>query len=122
MHPFQFSTRSGVLMTEFPIVHGHLLGHQVPFCGGGYFRLLPLDATLFFFNRLPLPGVFYIHPRDLDPGLPPIDGLSHMQHFKVYHGLGKARAKLARLFNALEFGAIGDIYADRQFEYRELYA
>lgn len=54
---------------ELPISTLSILGQNLPFCGGGYFRLLPyglvreaVQAT----NRLGQPAVFYLHPYELD--------------------------------------------------------
>lgn len=64
----------GTELKEFPICSKELLGHQVIFSGGGYFRLFPYRIIKRWFAERDY-TISYIHPRDLDAGQPMIQGL-----------------------------------------------
>lgn len=84
---------SGTLK-EFPISLGSILGRQLVFSGGGYFRLLPY----WMIQRLTLESKYlmtYFHPRDFDVEQPVLDLPLH-RRFKSYVGLKGAHAKFDR--------------------------
>src|SRR6202789_3509325 len=63
---------------ELPMTTVRAFGRNFPCSGGGYFRLLP-DALyrmgLARVNNVEhQPGIFYVHPWEIDPGQPRIDG------------------------------------------------
>ncbi len=54
---------------ELPLPTARLFGFNIPFGGGGYFRVYPYSVSQFFIKRLNrrgLPFVFYQHPWELD--------------------------------------------------------
>ena len=72
-----------------------------PCGGGGWFRLYPYWLFSRAFKRInkvdERPGVFYIHPWELDPDQPRQDGLDHKTAFRHYQNLGKTEARMRRL-------------------------
>lgn len=92
----------GVTMRSLPINTVSLLGQDIVYSGGGYFRLLPLWYLKKRFNHDQY-IMTYFHPRDFDPDQPMIPGLSISRKFKSYVGLGGALAKLKEILLAHRF-------------------
>ncbi len=93
---------SGGSIREFPINVFPILGVNVVFSGGGYFRLMPYWAIKRMMQSTHY-VMTYFHPRDFDPGQPMMPGLSATRRFKSYYGLGSAYGKLRSLLDAFEF-------------------
>ena len=79
-----------------------------PAGGGGYFRLLPYALTraaLRACERRGVPGTFYIHPWELDPGQPRlhVPWLTRVRH---YGGLSRTAPLLERLLLEFRFVAV----------------
>jgi len=87
---------------EFPINLFSLLGKNMVFSGGGYFRLLPYSLLLPLFKKSPY-VMTYFHPRDFDASQPIIEGLPWRRRFKSYIGLKGAFSKLDRLLGDFTF-------------------
>ena len=69
-------TKAGKIR-EFPPSLGSVTGLSVPI-GGGYFRLIPCNLTIAAITtveRRSHPAMFYIHPWEIDPEQPIIDGI-----------------------------------------------
>lgn len=99
--PFKF-THQGMEMKEFPINTRKVLGKEVIFSGGGYFRLFPYSwIKRFTFDASYV--MTYFHPRDFDPGQPIISDLSFARKFKSYYGLKQSFDKLVRYTAEFEF-------------------
>jgi len=87
---------------EFPMTVTTVMGHDVPFSGGGYFRLCPSRIAHALVRREPY-VMTYFHPRDFDRGQPLIPGLSSLRHARTYVGISRAFAKFERLLDAFDF-------------------
>ena len=92
----------GERLKEFPINIYPVLGKNIIFSGGGYFRLLPYSVIKYFMNHSDY-VMTYMHPRDFDPGQPLIESLSLTRRFKSYVGLDRSFAKLEMLITDFEF-------------------
>lgn len=110
----------GVEMKEFPVTTKEIMGRQVIFSGGGYFRLVPY-WLLHKWSREAAEGqvcpikvtdelsrnagylLSYIHPRDLDGGQPVLEGLPLTRRFKSYVGLKQAPEKLRQYLKDFRF-------------------
>ena len=91
----QLETAGGNLL-EFPPSLGRVAGLSVPI-GGGYFRLLPHKITLAAISaveRRNHPAMFYIHPWEIDPKQPTIDGIGWKSRFRHRVGLRHTESKL----------------------------
>ncbi len=91
-----------IKIKEYPINTVRLLGRDIIFSGGGYFRLLPYWVI----KRLMSSSNYvmtYFHPRDFDPKQPMIQDLSCLRKFKSYCGLSSAFGKLGRLLDDFEW-------------------
>lgn len=98
--PHVIDTPAGAL-SEFPITVARVLGKPMCFFGGGYLRLFPYRVIREMAERVLREGrpvVFYIHPREIDPGHPRIP-MRPARRFKSYVGLRSAPAKLRRILS-----------------------
>ena len=93
---------SGRNIKEFPINTISLLGKNLIFSGGGYFRLIPYPLIKFLTHRSDY-IMTYFHPRDFDYDQPIINDLSKIRKFKSYYGLKNAFEKLEKLIKDFEF-------------------
>lgn len=98
--PAVIQTEQGTLK-EFPISLGSLLGKDIIFSGGGYFRLLPY-AVIQRLTRQSSYMMTYFHPRDFDAKQPVLDLPLH-RRFKSYVGLSGALPKFDRWLAANAF-------------------
>ena len=86
----------------------NVCGFQVPVAGGGYFRLFPYATSKTFLQRLEKQGaklVMYLHPWEIDPEQPRMDGPWTSQ-FRHYLNLHKMEQRLAALLTDFQFGSI----------------
>ena len=89
----------------------NVCGFQVPVAGGGYFRLFPYATSKAFLQRLEKQGaklVIYLHPWEIDPEQPRMDG-SWTSQFRHYLNLQKTEERLSRLLTDFRFGTMRDI-------------
>ena len=93
----------GIQMKEFPVGFKTIAGKHIIFSGGGYFRLCPYSLIKKWSKESSDYMMAYIHPRDLDPGQPMLEGLPLARKFKSYVGLGGAGKKLLKWLNDFEF-------------------
>jgi len=95
-------------MWEFPLSTVKIFGQNIPFSGGGYFRLLPylfIKKSIEKINKEGQPAVIYIHPWELDPEQPRIKA-EYMSRFRHYVNIDKTERKLIKLLNDFEFTSI----------------
>lgn len=110
--PFRVHTGSGSLV-EFPISLSRMMGRDMYFFGGGYLRFFPyvlIHSKARQVLREGRPVVFYLHPREVDPGHPRLP-MPPKRRFMTYHNLRSTEPKMRRLFQDLPmttFGAMID--------------
>jgi polysaccharide deacetylase family protein (PEP-CTERM system associated) len=111
--PFQ---PAGSAIWEFPLTTLHALGRNWPCAGGGYFRLLPYAAW-----RLALaavnqgeqrPGIFYLHPWEVDPGQPRVRDCGWKSRVRHYTNLRRMADKLDRALHDFAWGRMDRVFAD----------
>ena len=103
-------TRPSGALYELPMTTLRRFSWSVPASGGGYFRMFPYGLTRAAFEasaRSGIPGVFYIHPWEIDPGQPRIAAplSSRLRH---YAGLAHTAGRLRRLLSEFRFGTIAE--------------
>ena len=108
---------NGSKIKEFPINTYSVLGKNIIFSGGGYFRLIPYPLMRHFMNNSKY-VMTYLHPRDFDPEQPMIEGLSAFRRFKSYVGLKSTSSKLDRLLNDFDFIDLEE--ADSMIEWNDV--
>lgn len=100
--PYRVTRQAGVL-DEFPPTTLQAVGRTVPAGGGAYFRLLPFALTRAAFlssERRGVPGMFYIHPWELDPDQPRIrvPFPTRVRHYGGQRGTAERLRRLLREF------------------------
>jgi polysaccharide deacetylase family protein (PEP-CTERM system associated) len=108
--PHWIERPSGRLL-ELPMTVLRALGQNVPAAGGGYFRILPYAVTRAAFRAAGAsgaPGVFYLHPWEVDPDQPrfEVPAAARLRH---YTGLSRTLPRLASLLQEFSFGAARDV-------------
>jgi polysaccharide deacetylase family protein (PEP-CTERM system associated) len=100
---------------EFPMTTVHRAGRRIPCSGGGYFRLLPYPVFRANLRRWEntetMPGIFYTHPWEIDPGQPRIPVASRLSRFRHYVNLSKTEAKLRRLLRDFAWDRMDRVFA-----------
>lgn len=101
-------------IAEIPPATWRVAGQTLPAAGGAYFRLLPyglVRAALRSAASRGVPGTFYIHPWEWDPGQPrlPVPFATRIRH---YGGLAGVWERIERLLAEFRFTAIRDQLAD----------
>ena len=97
-------------LCEFPLATTVWNGVRIPAAGGGYLRHFPYHVIQRAFrehteNRLP--GVFYIHPWELDTEQPrlPVPLVTRVRH---YRGIRNTAERVERLLSEFNFTALRD--------------
>ncbi|WP_434362091.1 DUF3473 domain-containing protein [Parasalinivibrio latis] len=101
-------------ITEIPIPTLSLMGRNIPIGGGGYFRLYPLGVTTRlidrYLNDTGAPFSLYIHPWELDPGQPRMQGIPLKTKFRHYLNLNRTEHRLNRLFSLYRWDTMSRVY------------
>lgn len=95
-------------IAEIPPATLQLLGKTLPAAGGAYFRILPpmlVHSALRSSEGRGVPGTFYIHPWEWDPGQPrmAVPVLTRVRH---YGGQAGVFGRIGRLLDGFEFRSI----------------
>jgi polysaccharide deacetylase family protein (PEP-CTERM system associated) len=96
---------------EFPAATMEIGGVELPFGGGGYFRLYPFVVTRWATHRLNSagrPAMIYLHPWELDPN-PPMKPNSRLHRFQHTVNLAKTRSRLLHLCSEFEFAPMSNV-------------
>lgn len=95
-------------IAEYPPATLERFGRSLPAAGGAYFRILPyalVRTALRDAERRGMPGTFYIHPWEWDPGQPrmKVPMLTRIRH---YAGQSRVLARIDRLLQDFSFTSI----------------
>jgi polysaccharide deacetylase family protein (PEP-CTERM system associated) len=103
---------NGVL--ELPPTTVTLLGRNMPAAGGGYFRLLPYQASRWLMRRVNQQEeescIFYFHPWEIDPAQPRQAGISLKTRFRHYVNLSRMEKRIQALLNDFDWGRMDHIF------------
>ncbi|MFQ5498115.1 MAG: XrtA system polysaccharide deacetylase [Candidatus Zixiibacteriota bacterium] len=108
---FEMNCESGRTLHELPASTVRLFGKNVPVAGGGFFRHSPYWYSKYLIKRLNRhnrPAMFYVHPWELDPDPPRLEGLDWRQRMRAYGATSVLQNKIARLLSDFEFTSITD--------------
>ena len=89
-------------LKEFPISIGKILGREIVYSGGGYFRVMPY----WLLKRLTEESEYvlsYFHPSDFDPNQPQMPQLPMMRQFKNRVALKGAYNKFKKYLSDFDF-------------------
>jgi polysaccharide deacetylase family protein (PEP-CTERM system associated) len=95
-------------LVEVPMTSAAFGALQIPAGGGAWFRLLPYHLSRRALKQAAArgePGVFYIHPWEMDAEQPrlPLNARTRVRH---YGGLAQVRTRLNRLLSEFSFVSI----------------
>ena len=96
---------------EIPPSTLKILGKNIPFGGGGYFRLYPYWVNRLGIRRLNregFPAMVYLHPWELDPDCPRVAQADRRTRFRQYVNLRKTEPRLTRLLEDFQWGPVRD--------------
>jgi len=116
--PYRTTLSNGRDLVEFPISTLRVGSQNLPFSGGGYFRLLPYSVVRTALRRLnrrdQLPGIVYLHPWEVDVEQPrfPVRRLTRFRH---YVNLDKTLPKLESLLRDFAFMPVSDLLTEHGF-------
>ena len=109
--PYRIRVNGQSQLVEAPPSTLPQAGHNHPFAGGANFRLHPYPVVRSLcrcLNRRGEPVIFYLHPWELDPGLPRFP-LSRFRRLRSYANLHDTERRLTRLLRDLQFGTLSDV-------------
>jgi polysaccharide deacetylase family protein (PEP-CTERM system associated) len=105
---FPYCSREGLL--EIPITTVSLFGRNLPAGGGGYFRLLPYSISRLLIRLVNendrRPAIFYLHPWEVDPEQPRIQGIGLKTRLRHYVNLSRTESRLACLIKNFQWNRI----------------
>lgn len=114
-HTFKIKVSDDQTLHEIPASTIRLFGRNIPIAGGGYLRHTPYWYTrqvVRRLNRKGHPAVVYIHPWELDPNPPPLEGLSMVQRLRTYGSTEILLHKLDKMLSDFEFSTMIDYLAE----------
>lgn len=98
---------------ELPPATTMLAGMRIPAAGGGYLRQFPFALIRRAFREhgaRGIPGMFYIHPWEVDPGQPRI-AVPLLTRIRHYRGLARSLPLMERLLGEFRFTSVADRFA-----------
>lgn len=104
---FPFKHENGLI--EIPPSTVKIFNKNIPFGGGGYFRLYPYWLTARGIRRLNqqgYPAMVYLHPWELDPTCPRVRQADRRTRFRQYVNLAQTESRLARLLKEFRWSAV----------------
>jgi polysaccharide deacetylase family protein (PEP-CTERM system associated) len=113
--PFRVRASSSADLVEAPPSTLRLLGRNYPFAGGAYFRILPYGVARQFcqhLNNRGEPVIFYVHPWELDSGIPRFR-LSPFRQLRSYVNLDQTEVRLRQLLRDFQFGPLSAVVASQ---------
>ena len=99
---------------ELPMTTWRVLGRNLPVAGGGWMRALPpavVRRGIRSVNRAGHPAITYLHPWEVDPDQPRVQGGSRKARFRHYLNLHKTLPRLQRLIRSFRFGTVSEVLA-----------
>lgn len=103
--------RSGGTLIEVPATTLRWGGGVWPSSGGAYFRLLPyglMRAGLQQAAGANAPGMFYIHPWEIDDWTPRVPAAPWLQRVRTFAGRRRIWERLETMFGDFSFGPVGE--------------
>ena len=109
----------GTPLWELPMTTVRLGGRNIPCSGGGWFRLAPYALFRAGLHRVNageggapgIPGLFYFHPWEVDPGQPRVRGLRPLARFRHTVNLSRMEGRVARLLRDFAWDRMDRVFA-----------
>lgn len=111
---FGYTPGAGNGLLELPPTTIHAFGRNWPASGGGYFRLLPYQASRAMIKHInrreQQSAIFYFHPWEIDPDQPRQRNISFKSRFRHYVNLQRTQGRIRQLLNDFEWGRMDEIF------------
>jgi polysaccharide deacetylase family protein (PEP-CTERM system associated) len=99
---------------EIPLSTIRIMGQNMPFGGGGYFRLYPLKITEWSINHLNIrehmPAIFYLHPWELDSEQPRVN-VSRIRNLRHRLNIAKSEYRIMQLLKTFQFCSVQELFS-----------
>lgn len=108
---FKMNFDNGRSLYEIPASTYRVFGRNIPIAGGGFLRHAPYwysNRMINKLNRREQPAVVYLHPWEIDPKPPRVEGLSFFQRYRSYGSTSIMYRKLERLVSDFSFTTMSD--------------
>jgi polysaccharide deacetylase family protein (PEP-CTERM system associated) len=102
--PYRIQLKNGIIK-EFPITTFNVLGKNIGFTGGGYFRFYPYSLIKQFTSKTSY-LMAYIHLSDIEPNQEKIKELSFPLQFRRMVGIKSAEKKLKKWLSDFDFVSV----------------
>lgn len=113
---FKYKLDNGLI--EIPMTTLKIGEKTIPISGGGFFRLYPYWLTRFmlslFHRRESAPGIFYMHPWELDAEQPRQANLPAKTRFRHYLNINKHERRLEKLVSDFKWGRMDEVFSIRE--------
>ena len=89
-----------------------ILGRNIPVAGGGWMRALPpvvVHKGIASVNRSGVPAITYLHPWEVDPEQPRVEGAGRKARFRHYLNLDRTLPRLRDLVQSFRFGTVREV-------------
>lgn len=109
---YRLTTPNGGHLIEVPPSTVVLGRWTLPVAGGGYLRLYPGAVTDWAIRRIDrshCAAVVYVHPWEVDPDQPRVEGLPILRRFRHYVNIDTTERKLQSLASRHRFGTMRDL-------------
>jgi polysaccharide deacetylase family protein (PEP-CTERM system associated) len=111
---FCYQVKEGLI--EIPVTTVRFFNKNLPSAGGGYFRLLPYQASKWMLRKVnntdAQPAIFYFHPWEIDVHQPRIKGVDAKSQFRHYVNINKMENKLRLLLTDFQWGRMDEIFLE----------
>jgi polysaccharide deacetylase family protein (PEP-CTERM system associated) len=113
---FKFVPDNAPQLLEIPVSTVTILGRNLPCGGGGFFRLYPYAVSRWALRQLnqveQQPGIFYLHPWEIDPEQPRVDNLPWKSKFRHYLNLHQTEQRLERLCQDFAWDTMQQVFLE----------
>ncbi len=110
-----FYPRAGKSIPEIPITTVRAFGRNMPFGGGGFFRLLPYPVFRWGLQRVNhtdgLACIYYMHPWEIDPEQPRIANAPLKSRIRHYINLARTEPRMRQLLKDFSWDRVDKVYA-----------
>lgn len=96
-------------LLELPLTTTVIGGMRVPAAGGAWLRHLPFGLVERAFTESmarDVPGMFYMHPWEIDERQPLLQGVSPLTRLRHYGGTDRMLARVERLVSMFQFTSV----------------
>ncbi len=109
---FKYQRENGLI--EVPLTTLKMGSRNLPIAGGGYFRLYPYFLTRYFYRKFhqveQKPGIFYMHPWEIDVDQPRQKGISFKSSFRHYLNIGRQVSRLSTMLDDFSWGRMDQVF------------